>query len=108
MPLDALRDALSQLRLRLLDLTSRNRLLNFKHTLGKSLQFVDSDIDAVYRKLFSGGEAVVALNPIPEPDRKHWVDIDGRVQRPEVKDTARSLGINANFELARHPGNDAL
>jgi len=33
--------ALTQLRLKLLDLTGRNRLLNFKHTAGKSLQFAE-------------------------------------------------------------------
>ena len=37
--------ALNELRLRLLDLTGRNRLINFKHTAGKSLQFVHSSIE---------------------------------------------------------------
>jgi hypothetical protein len=37
-----IQEALAKLRLRLLDLTSRNRLLNFKHSPGKSLQFVHS------------------------------------------------------------------
>ena len=36
---------LNQLRLRLLDLTGRNRLINFKHTPGKSLQFIHSSLD---------------------------------------------------------------
>ena len=37
----ALTSALEQLRLKLLDLTGRNRLINFKHTAGKSLQFIE-------------------------------------------------------------------
>jgi len=37
MPIKA---ALNELRLRLLDLTGRNRLVNFRHSAGKSLQFV--------------------------------------------------------------------
>lgn len=38
---ETLSNALAQLRLKLLDLTGRNRLINFKHTPGKSLQFVE-------------------------------------------------------------------
>ena len=46
-----LTNALEQLRLRLLDLTGRNRLINFKHTAGKSLQFVEGQPAAIYQKL---------------------------------------------------------
>jgi hypothetical protein len=48
-------EALQKLRLRLLDLTGRNRLINFKHTAGKSLQFVQSDIEATFTALVGNG-----------------------------------------------------
>lgn len=44
----ALYSALEQLRLKLLDLTGRNRLINFKHTAGKSLQFIEGHPAAIY------------------------------------------------------------
>ena len=46
-----LSSALEQLRLKLLDLTGRNRLINFKHTPGKSLQFVECSPVDIYQKL---------------------------------------------------------
>ena len=46
-----LTSALGQLRLKLLDLTGRNRLINIKHTAGKSLQFVEGHPAAIYQKL---------------------------------------------------------
>ncbi len=38
----SLEQALQKLRTRLLDLSSRNRLLNYKHPKGRSIQFVDN------------------------------------------------------------------
>ena len=46
----SLTSALEQLRLKLLDLTGRNRLINFKHTAGKSLQFVEGHPAAIYQR----------------------------------------------------------
>lgn len=48
-----MRAALHELRMRtlLLDLTSRNRLLNFKHSADKSLQFVQTSIDAAFQHI---------------------------------------------------------
>jgi hypothetical protein len=46
--------ALAELRLRLLDLTGRNRLINFKHTSGRSIQFVNVSLEAVFGYPFTG------------------------------------------------------
>ena len=51
-----LTSALEQLRLKLLDLTGRNRLINFKHTAGKSLQFVEGHPAAIEIDLDPGAE----------------------------------------------------
>jgi hypothetical protein len=47
---------LEKLRARLLDLTNRNRLLNFRHTAASSIRIVDVDADGVFTRLMSGEE----------------------------------------------------
>ena len=43
--------ALAQLRRKLLNLTARNKFINFKHTIGKSLQFVECKPEHIYKNL---------------------------------------------------------
>ena len=43
-------DALSKLRARLLDLSARNRLLNYRHPKRRSIQFVDEPIGLISAK----------------------------------------------------------
>jgi hypothetical protein len=45
---------LEKIRTRLLDLTNRNRLLNFRHTLTSSLRVVDADLNDVFLRLLEG------------------------------------------------------
>lgn len=101
LPIEA---ALEQLRLRLLDLTGRNRLINFKHTAGKSLQFVHTSIDATFRRLTADTSNKVSITPLPEPDRSDWVLRNGRLARPDPKDHAARIGIDPSFELMRLGG----
>ena len=101
-----IQEALARLRLRLLDLTSRNRLLNFKHSPGKSLQFVHSVPDKVLARLLGNQGAIVAVNPVPEPERALWVLVNGRLTRPDVKEYAQRCGIKTALELAPEPSWD--
>jgi len=96
--------ALNELRLRLLDLTGRNRLINFKHTAGKSLQFVDTSIDGAFRRLISDQSSRIAITPLPEPDRSEWVSRGDRLSRPEALDFARKVGIDPSYEMFRRSG----
>ena len=96
--------ALEQLRLRLLDLTGRNRQINFKHTAGKSLQFVHTSIDATFRRLTADTANTVTIAALPEPDRGDWVMRNGRLSRPEPKDHATRVGIDPSYELMRLGG----
>ncbi len=96
--------ALNELRLRLLDLTGRNRLINFKHTAGKSLQFVHSSIDGTFNRLIADPNSRAAIAPLPEPDRSDWVPRGGRLSRPEPKDHALKVGIDPSYELFRRQG----
>lgn len=95
-----IKDALNQLRLRLLDLTSRNRLLNFKPTTGKSLQFVQCSPEVVYNRLIdTPNVATVTLTGVPEPERAAWVTKGGRLTRPDARDYASTVGIPTTYEL---------
>jgi transcription elongation GreA/GreB family factor/very-short-patch-repair endonuclease len=101
-----IQEALAKLRLRLLDLTSRNRLLNFKHSAGKSLQLVDSSTQIVFARIIANQGAMVAINPVPEPQRDRWVNVNGRLVRPEVREHAKFCGIDASLELQPSAGRD--
>lgn len=96
--------ALNELRLRLLDLTGRNRLINFKHAAGKSLQFVHTSIDGTFRRLLADQNNKVTISPLPEPDRSDWVSRGGKLSRPEPKDFASKAGVDPSYELFRRTG----
>ena len=57
------------LRLRLLDLTRRNQLLNYSLSprSRRFMQIVDTALEAVHEKLVSE-EAALRIEPLPEPD----------------------------------------
>src|SRR5580692_6315327 len=57
---------LDRIRTRLLDLTNRNKLLNYRHATTSSLRVIDVSVDAVFRRLRDNGE--LAFLPVPEPD----------------------------------------
>src|SRR5215831_3255885 len=81
---------LDRIRTRLLDLTNRNKLLNFRHSKASSLRVVDVAIDNVFARLLDGEK--VAFSAVPEPD------IQGD-ERPSAMDYAHELGWNISFDL---------
>ncbi len=92
--------AFEQLRLRLLDLTGRNRLLNFRHSAGRSLQFVEGQPGAIYEKLVEGNtRASIAIAGLPEPSRRDWVERNGRLFRPEPLAWASQQGIPTSYDI---------
>ena len=56
---------LEKIRARLLDLTNRNRLLNFRHTRASCIRIVDADPDTIFTRLLNGEE--IPFRPVPEP-----------------------------------------
>lgn len=95
-----LEEALQRLRLRLLDLTGRNRLLNFKHSVGKSLQFIDSSPEAVFTRLYENANSATSqISPVPEAPRSAWTTVNGRLSKPDPKQYAGSLGLDTSYEL---------
>src|ERR1700693_4911571 len=57
---------LDRIRTRLLDLTNRNKLLNFRHSNASSLRVVDVPIDSVFRRLRDNEK--LSFMPVPEAD----------------------------------------
>lgn len=55
---------LEKIRARLLDLTNRNRLLNFRHSSASSIRIVDADLNVVFARLLNSEE--VPFRPVPE------------------------------------------
>ena len=58
-------DSLESIRKRLLDLSSRNALLNYKFPRGKCLQFIDTTPDILFNAL--NENVVLDLVPVPKP-----------------------------------------
>ena len=89
---------LDRIRTRLLDLTNRNKLLNFRHSNVSSLRVVDVPIDPVFERLRDNEK--LAFLPVPEPD------IEG-LERPPAKDYAAELDWNTSFDLDAAPDDSA-
>lgn len=95
--------ALENIRKRLLDLTAKNTLLNYRHTKGRSLRIVADSIDRIYTALQSGKPQW--LQPVPEPTRQqllHFSDTPDKNEAalPKAEEWAKELGIDTNPELA--------
>src|SRR5215475_10893309 len=64
--------ALENLRTRLLDLSSRNRLLSYRHGRTGNLRIVDELPDQLYESLLS--EQELRFLPVPEPTREQLLE----------------------------------
>ena len=80
---------LERIRSRLLDLTNRNRLLNFRHTPRSSLSIVGVLPDALFDRLIDGD--AISFKPVPEPN--------GPGPKPKVSDYARQIGLPTLMDL---------
>ena len=101
MPTSELNAALKQLRERLLDLTGRNRLINFKNTAGKSMQFVQGTPAILYSTLVeSAGRNAIKIEGLPEPTRNQWIEQNGRLQRPDPREWASKKSIPLSFDIS--------
>jgi hypothetical protein len=104
-------NGLGKIRKRLLDLTLRNKLLNFyKLTGGRSggrlLRIIDASPNEIFDALYIEGNSVEIL-PIPEPLKKDWVlNEAGVAKKPDIRGYALGCGINPDFELGEASGNE--
>jgi very-short-patch-repair endonuclease len=83
---------LERIRTRLLDLTNRNKLLNFRHSPASSLRVVDVHLDTVFMRIREG-EKLFFL-PVPEPD-----DDEEESEKQDAAAYAQQLGWRASFDL---------
>ncbi|ABE43883.1 DUF4011 domain-containing protein [Polaromonas sp. JS666] len=91
-------DAIERLRTRLLDLSARNRLLNYRHPKGRCVQIAEApNVDLVFDRLYIDGRGV-PFKYVPEPPPDTY---EGR--RPEARLYAPRVGISTSFELAPNP-----
>src|ERR1051325_11388210 len=98
---------LEKIRGRLLDLTNRNRLLNFRHTSASSIRVVDADLDMVFGRLFNN--EALPFRPVPEPNLlASQIDItDDHTDKPLAADFAESLGWNTSYDLTKPSNHNA-
>jgi hypothetical protein len=101
--------ALENLRRRLLDLTARNRLINFRHTKGTSLRIIDELPDQLVATLLA--ETEMRFLPIAEPGRTQliqagYIKIDRETAQqvtlkkyPSADEWARHLGFQTSYEV---------
>jgi len=108
--------ALENLRKRLLDLTARNRLINFRHTKSGSLRVIDELPNQLVEKLLAENE--MRFLPVPEPSRDElveagYIEIDEengqeiQLQKdPTAEEWAKRLGLDISYEVP-NPSTDA-
>lgn len=96
------REALQRLRTRLLDLSPRNRLLNYRHPRGKCVQFVGHpNLNLLFDRLLVDAKNIM-VKPVPEPDPDTY-----DVRRPDPRQHAQDCGIDVSFEFPPSPTGDA-
>lgn len=99
--------ALENLRQRLLDLTPRNRLINFRHTRKGCLRVIDELPDQLVEMLLD--ETEMRFEPVPEPNRKQLLDEDyigidettgqeyRKKEHPTAEEWAKRCGLDTSY-----------
>lgn len=90
-------DALLLIRKRLLDLTTKNRLLSFRWTRGRVVRAVHTGLDDLYDYLKSGRSLV--FRPVPEPRKEDYETVGPDRRKPEAVQCAKRQGIDVSYEL---------
>jgi very-short-patch-repair endonuclease len=110
-------DSLEKLRHRLLDLTGRNRLLNFTHGRQGNIRIIDAIPNALHQTLLS--EEELRFQAIPSPTRQELIEagyievdpqtgLDNRLKKdPTAAEWARVLGFSTEYELPLENADEA-
>ena len=102
-------DSLESIRKRLLDLSSRNALLNYKFPRGKCLQFIETTPNAVFKAL--SDKKTIDLASIPKPTDakiKAYYQSEGKKDSnlkdltPTAESWAKHLGYQTSFDLQQN------
>src|SRR5439155_19364961 len=84
-----IQSGIERMRMRLLDLSNRNRLLNFRHTKRSSLQIVSGTPEALYSQLRDSSEFF--FKPVPKPDYEN--------RATAAPAYARQIGLPTDIDL---------
>ncbi len=108
--LEVVAEALATLRERLLDLTGRNKLLNFRHSSAGCLRIVDEVPDQLFETLMGGGAFM--FDPVPMPSKAQILQYNAQAldlsseeteqsdpTPPSSEKWARHLGIDTSYDL---------
>ncbi|HVS87500.1 MAG TPA: DUF4011 domain-containing protein [Candidatus Acidoferrum sp.] len=90
-PTGSTEQGLKEIRTRLLDLTGRNKLLNFRFPSASCLRFVDVDMDGAFNRIMDGGKLFVSAVPEPPFDKK--------AEKPTAVAYAEELGWRTSYDL---------
>jgi len=108
--------ALANLRMRLLDLTARNRLINFRHTKNGSLRVINELPNQIVEALMADAE--MRFKAVPEPTEQEliaagYLEIDEETQEvvrlrndPSAEDWAKHLGFATSYEVPKSSADD--
>lgn len=97
--IDPLLSGLDRMRNRLLDLTNRNKLLNFRHTKRSSLRLIDVSVNKLHQMLLD--EEVFTFKAIPQPIEAEY-EPEGFEEKPTAEEWAKHLDIPADYNLQAH------
>lgn len=109
--------ALENMRMRLLDLTAHNRLINFRHTKLGSLRVIDELPNQLAESLLT--EVEMRFDAIPEPREQQLIDAGylekdestGQIKRlrndPSAEEWAKYLGFNTSYEVPNSSDEEA-
>lgn len=102
-------DSLESVRKKLLDLSSRNILLNYRHPKGKSIRLIDVLPDEIVTALRT--DKSLTFTPVAEPTEKQllaagYIEIDPQTKQkktkgfPDAEQWAKHLGFAITYDLA--------
>ena len=93
-------DAVEKLRTRLLDMSTQNRLLHYRHPKNRCIQIAgQASVNLAFERLYHEGKSL-HLRHVPEPPARSY---EGK--RPDARTHAEKLGISTAFEFP--PGGGA-
>jgi hypothetical protein len=92
--------ALENLRMRLLDLTARNRLINFRHTKGGSLRVIDELPNQLVETLLA--DTGMRFEAIPEPTEEQLIAAGYLRFDEETQQLVRQRNDPDAVQWARH------
>lgn len=101
-------DSLAAVRKKLLDLTGKNALLNYRHPKSSCLRIIDELPDQIHQVMDTGKS--FTFIPVPEPTERElieagYIEIDPLTGKKEAKEYptaekwAKYLGLNISYEL---------